>query len=76
MINIKRLKTTDADFKQRLDQILAFEGAQDDSIDNVVNNILKDVKARGDAAVLEYTNRFDRLSAKSMAELEIPKSAL
>ncbi|MBS1199105.1 MAG: histidinol dehydrogenase, partial [Proteobacteria bacterium] len=33
-------------------------------------------KARGDAAVLEYTNRFDRLSAKSMAELEIPKSAL
>lgn len=76
MINIKRLKTTDADFKQRLDQLLAFEGAQDDNIDTVVNNILKDVKKRGDAAVLEYTNRFDRLSAKSMAELELPKSAL
>ena len=37
-----------------------------------MNNILKDVKARGDAAVIEYTNRFDRLSAKSMAELELP----
>ena len=76
MINIKRLKTTDADFKQRLDALLAFEGAQDDNIDNVVNNILKDVKTRGDAAVIEYTNRFDRLSAKSMAELELPQSAL
>lgn len=76
MIKLKRLKTGDADFKQRLDQLLAFEGAQDENIESVVANILKEVKTRGDAAVLEYTNRFDRLSARSMAELELPRSVL
>jgi histidinol dehydrogenase len=56
--------------------LLAFETAQDDSIDVVVANILKDVKARGDAAVLEYTNRFDKTNAATLAALEIPKSEL
>jgi len=71
MIGIKRLSSTDVDFKARLDALLAFEGAQDESIDQTVAAILADVKARGDAAVVEYTNRFDRLSAASMAELEL-----
>jgi histidinol dehydrogenase len=55
---------------------LAFETAQDDSVDQVVANILKDVKTRGDAAVLEYTNRFDKTNASSIAELEIGKAEL
>ncbi len=76
MTSIKRLRTADADFKERLDQLLAFEGAQDDDIERTVVGILNDVKQRGDEAVLEYTNRFDRMQAKTMAELELPKSAL
>ena len=76
MINIKRLSSTDADFKVRLDALLAFEGAQDESIYQTVSAILADVKVRGDAAVVEYTNRFDRLSAASMGELELSQDEL
>ena len=76
MIAIKRLSSADADFQTRLDALLAFEGAQDESIDQTVAAILADVKACGDAAVVEYTNRFDRLSAGSMAELELSPDEL
>ncbi len=76
MVAIKRLNSTDAGFKAALDELLAFEGAQDDRIEQTVANILADVKKRGDAAVIEYTNRFDRLSAKSMAELELSRAEL
>jgi len=76
MINIKRLSSGDADFTARLDALLAFEGAQDEAVDWTVAAILSDVKARGDAAVIEYTNRFDRLSATSMAQLELSQDEL
>lgn len=75
-MNIRRLSTADASFDQDLKALLAFETAQDDSIDTVVANILKDVKTRGDAAVLEYTNRFDKTHATSLAELELSKAEL
>ncbi len=75
-MKIKRLSTQSADFQSELNALLAFETAQDDNIDQVVANILKDVKARGDAAVLEYTNRFDKTSADSLAQLEIPQAEL
>lgn len=76
MMKIKRLNTQDQNFNAELKALLAFETAQDDSIDQVVANILKDVKARGDAAVLEYTNRFDKTNATSLAALEIPQAEL
>lgn len=75
-MNIKRLNTRDTGFEAELKTLLAFETAQDDTIDQVVANILKDVKARGDAAVLEYTNRFDKTNATSLAALEIPQAEL
>ena len=75
-MNIRRLSTADASFDQDLKALLAFETAQDDSVDAVVANILKDVKSRGDAAVLEYTNRFDKTNTSSMAGLELSKAEL
>ena len=72
MIGIKRLSSRDAGFAARLDALLAFESAQDESVDRTVATILADVRVRGDAALIEYTNRFDRLAVRSMAELEIP----
>ncbi len=75
-MNIRRLSTADADFDAALKALLAFETAQDDKVDVVVADILKDVKKRGDAAVLEYTNRFDRTNANSLAELEIDHAEL
>ncbi|MBI4740898.1 MAG: histidinol dehydrogenase [Betaproteobacteria bacterium] len=73
---IKRLSSRDADFKPRLDALLAFEAAQDESIDRTVAAILADVKTRGDAAVVDYTNRFDRLHAKAMAEFDLRRDEL
>ena len=76
MLKIRRYNSTDATFEASLHQLLAFEGAQDDSIDRVVADILADVKKRGDAAVLEYTQRFDRVSADKMSDLELPQARL
>lgn len=68
---IKRLATVDADFTARMDALLAFEGAQDDRVERTVIGILADVKARGDLAIIEHTNKFDRLTATGMADLEL-----
>ncbi|MGJ8618808.1 MAG: histidinol dehydrogenase [Methylophilaceae bacterium] len=75
-MDIRRLSTADQKFDTALKALLAFETAQDDSIDGVVAEILKDVKTRGDAAVLEYTNRFDKTTAKSMTDLEVNQQDL
>lgn len=76
MIDIKRFSSCDDDFSLRLDALLAFEGAQDVAVEQAVADILADVKARGDAAVVEYTNRFDRLSVRALAELELSREEL
>lgn len=76
MIAIKRFSSVECDFEKKLDSLLAFEGAQDVSVDQAVAAILVDVKTRGDAAVVDYTNRFDRLSARSLAELELSQDEL
>lgn len=75
-ININRLSTDEVDFQAKLNTVLAFEAEDDDAIETVVANILKDVKKRGDDAVLEYTNRFDRMTATSVAGLEITQASL
>jgi histidinol dehydrogenase len=75
-MKIRRFSARDANFRQDLEQLLAFETAQDDQIDKVVADILRDVKTRGDEAVLEYTRRFDRLNAQGMNELELSKAEL
>ncbi|NYE62681.1 histidinol dehydrogenase [Duganella sp. 1224] len=76
---ITKLDSSQADFKQRLDTLLAFEASTDDAIESAVGKILADVKARGDAAVLEYTNKLDRLpngGATGMAALDVSQEEL
>ena len=73
---LRRLSTADPGFHTALDALIAFEAAQDPAIDAAVAAIVADVRARGDAAVLDYTRRFDRLDAPSVAALEIAPSAL
>ena len=78
-IQITKLDSTQADFQKSLDTLLAFEAGTDDAIERAVTGILADVKARGDAAVLEYTNRFDRIpdgGAASMAAFDIGQDEL
>ena len=76
MIGIARLSTRDADFDTRLAGLLAFENTQDQGVEDTVAAILREVKARGDDAVLEYTRKFDQLDARTLAELEIGRTDL
>ena len=71
---MRRLDTAQPDFDARLAKLLAFETAQDPHVDATVAAILADVRQRGDAAVLEYTRKFDRVEAKSLNELEVPRA--
>jgi histidinol dehydrogenase len=71
---MRRLSSADADFDAVLDQLLAFESAQDPKVDETVAAILADVKARGDAALVEYTRRFDSVEANDATDLEIGRA--
>ena len=73
---MKYLNTQDADFQAKLQALLAFETAQDPKIDQIVADICADVQQRGDAAVIEYTNRFDGTTAQSIHDLTLSQEAL
>lgn len=73
---ITRLDASQSDFKQRLDELLAWESVSDTRVASVVDDILHQVKTRGDAAVLEYTNKFDRRNVQSMTELVVSAEQL
>ncbi|TDY01105.1 histidinol dehydrogenase [Thiohalophilus thiocyanatoxydans] len=75
-MDIKRLNSTDAGFWSELDQLLDWEGVSDEAVNTTVKNILRDVRTRGDAALVEYTNQFDRMSATGMAELTLDMDRL
>jgi histidinol dehydrogenase len=76
MAQIRKLDSSSAGFRAELSALLAFEAGTDAAIEQAVAAILADVKARGDAAVLEYTRRFDRLAIDSVASLEISRAEL
>jgi len=75
-IAIKRLNTEQTDFDQQLAQLLAWESVSDDRVNTIVNEIIVRLKAEGDAALVEYTNRFDRTSARTMQDLELGQARL
>src|SRR3569623_1627514 len=75
-IQIRHLDSSAPDFIAQLQAVLAFESEQDEAIDRAAAEILAQVKARGDEAVLEYTHRFDRVAASSVAALEIGAGGL
>jgi histidinol dehydrogenase len=75
-IAIRQLATTAADFEAKFKQVLHWSADTDSAIEERVASILADVQQRGDAAVLEYTQRFDGLQADSVAALEIPQAEL
>ena len=76
MTGIARLSTREPGFDAKLAKLVSFESTQDEHIERTVEAILRDVRSRGDEAVLEYTNRFDHLGASSLAALEIRRKDL
>lgn len=75
-VEIRKLNSSDKDFREQLMAVLAFEASEDEAIDRAAASILADVRQRGDVAVLDYTNKFDRLSVTGMAALEISRAEL
>lgn len=70
-MDIKSLNTTDSDFWSELKAMLEWEAVSDLAVFDTVNGILADVRKRGDAALIEYTNRFDRMQVESMDALDV-----
>jgi len=75
-LRIRRLDTRDAGFDTALRSLLHWSEQTDAAIEQRVAEILADVRARGDAAVLELTARFDGVRAESVAALELPRAEL
>ena len=75
-VSIRRLSTADAGFEAEFQRVLHWSAETDAAIEGRVAQIIDDVRARGDAAVLELTARFDGVQAGSMAELEIGRAEL
>ncbi|MEH6516621.1 MAG: histidinol dehydrogenase [Halioglobus sp.] len=75
-LSILRLDSQGADFEDQLQALTAWEDDLSDSVTETVTAILADVRRRGDQALLDYTGRFDRLVAGSVAELEISAQRL
>lgn len=73
---IRRISTATPDFDEQLTQLLTLEAEQDASIERTVLDILADIRQRGDAAVLDYTRKFDRLDIHDAHQLELPRSEL
>lgn len=73
---ITRLDASQSDFNQKLDQLLAWESVSDTRVAAVVDDILHQVKTRGDAAVVEFTNKFDRRSAQYIDEFVVSSAQL
>jgi len=75
-LNIKRFDSSASNFQLELSKLLAWESVSDEAVFSTVSEILRAVKSHGDSAVLEYSQRFDGLTAVSVAALEMPAERL
>jgi len=75
-LNINRFDSSDSNFQLELSKLLAWESVSNEAVFSTVSEILRAVKSHGDSAVLEYSQRFDGLTAGSVAALEMPAERL
>ncbi len=75
-MKINRLDSSDSNFQLELSRLLAWESVSNEAVFSTVSEILHAVKSHGDSAVLEYSQRFDGLTAESVAALEMPAERL
>lgn len=75
-MKLRRLSTGSAGFDAALAALTRFDAAQDDAVEATARAIIAEVRERGDAALLEYTRKFDRIEAPSMPALEVPRARI
>ncbi len=68
---MKQLSAQSPDFQQQLKNLLAFDESSDKAVVDAVTEIIAKVRAEGDQAVVEFTNRFDRVSVDDIAALTV-----
>ncbi|TYC51370.1 histidinol dehydrogenase [Rhodobacterales bacterium] len=73
---VLRLASTDAGFEQKFRELLAGKREVSEDVDQIVREILEKVRLDGDSALLDYTAKFDRLKAASMAELTVSEAQI
>ncbi len=73
---IRRFDANEADFNTKMDQILSWESVSDDRVNQVVKEVVMDVRQRGNQALMDYTAKFDQLTLTDPAELEISQARL
>ena len=76
MIGVKRLDTASRDFDDALDRLIYWDNPALGEIERAVAAVLEDVRERGDAAVVDYTARFDGVAAPNVAALSIDAQML
>jgi len=76
MSNMRRLATDDEDFEDSFRELLVAHEGRDAGVEKAVRAIIEDIRARGDAALLEYTRRFDGLDAVPAAALRVDDDRL
>ena len=76
MADIRKLSTADGDFDAQLEQLLAWESVSDDAVNDVVKQVIADIRSRGDLALMDFTNRFDGWEAKAPSDLAVPVERL
>jgi len=76
MADIRKLSTADGEFDAQLEQLLAWESVSDDAVNDVVKQVIADIRSRGDLALMDFTNRFDGWEAKTPSELAVPVERL
>jgi len=76
MAEIRKLDTSDAEFDAQLDALLAWESVSDAGVNRVVQDVIADIRARGDQALIDFTNRFDGWQADSASDLQVPVERL
>jgi len=73
---INRLNSIQSDFETQLQKLLRWDDSINNEVNNVVADILANIRHRGDIALVEYTNRFDQRKVKSASELVIESPQL
>jgi len=73
---LRRLNAADPDFARQMDHLLSWESVSDDAVNGRVLEIIKAVRERGDAALVEFTQRFDNLEVADMADLILARERL
>ena len=71
-----RLDNRQDGFEEGFAALLASKREATVDVADTVSSIIADVRARGDAALLELTAKFDGMQAGSMAELAVPRSEI